>query len=118
MSSTNHEITCICASLILAQNNVPITGEKISRILKAAEVEFDPSWPDHFAREVDGIDMQALISNIQTRVGDCTSASAPPSVYAPAKGTQRKRSKRIKAKKRKHQDSDDSYNNELFQLFD
>ena len=45
-----HEIACVYSALILADDDVAITADKISTILKAANVEVEPHWPALFAK--------------------------------------------------------------------
>ena len=44
------EMACVYAALILADDDVAVTPEKISTILKAAGVDFEPYWPGLFAK--------------------------------------------------------------------
>merc|ERR1711962_232013 len=63
------ELACTYAALILNDDDVEITGDKITAILKAANVEFEPFWPSLFAGALKDVDVRALITNIGSGVG-------------------------------------------------
>lgn len=50
MSSSN-ELACVYAALILADDQVAVTADKLQTILKAANVSVEPYWPTLFARK-------------------------------------------------------------------
>ncbi|VDL76769.1 unnamed protein product [Nippostrongylus brasiliensis] len=54
----NQEMACVYAALILQDDEVAITGDKIATLLKAANVEFEPFWPGLFAKAVEGVDVK------------------------------------------------------------
>ncbi len=62
---SKEELACVYAALILVDDNVPITAEKIQTILKAANVDFvEPIWPALFAKALQGADVKDLITKI------------------------------------------------------
>eukprot|EP00088_Acartia_fossae_P003137 TRINITY_DN11300_c2_g1_i1.p1 TRINITY_DN11300_c2_g1~~TRINITY_DN11300_c2_g1_i1.p1 ORF type:complete len:109 (+),score=58.93 TRINITY_DN11300_c2_g1_i1:82-408(+) len=71
------ELACVYASLILADDDVAITPEKISTILKAAGVEFEPYWPGLFAKALESCDIKDLITKIGSGAGAAPAAAAP-----------------------------------------
>lgn len=62
--ASESELACTYAALILADDDVAITGEKITTILKAANFQIEPFWPNLFARSLTGVNVKELISNI------------------------------------------------------
>merc|ERR1712002_1274932 len=63
------ELACTYAALILNDDDVEITGDKITTILKAANVEFEPFWPSLFAGALKDVDVRSLITTIGSGVG-------------------------------------------------
>merc|ERR1712227_76709 len=63
------ELACTYAALILNDDDVEITGDKITAILKAANVDFGPFWPSLFAGALKDVDVRSLITNIGSGVG-------------------------------------------------
>merc|ERR1712200_272053 len=79
----NSELACVYAALILADDDVAITGEKIQTILKAAGVEVEPYWPGLFAKALESCNIKDLITNIGSGVGAAPAAGGG----APATGS-------------------------------
>lgn len=44
-------------------------AEKISSILKAANVNVEPYWPGMFAKASSGLDIRSIVGNVGTGVG-------------------------------------------------
>merc|ERR1712215_385897 len=77
------ELACTYAALILNDDDVEITGDKITAILKAANVEFEPFWPSLFAGALKDCDVRALITNIGSGVGSGPAAGGAAAEEAP-----------------------------------
>merc|ERR1711874_348928 len=70
------ELACVYAALVLLDDDVAITAEKISTILKAADVKVEPYWPGLFAKALEGVDVKALITNVGSGAGAAPAASS------------------------------------------
>ncbi|CAB3407834.1 unnamed protein product [Caenorhabditis bovis] len=79
--ASNQELACVYAALILQDDEIAITGEKIGLLLKAANVEFEPYWPGLFAKALEGVDVKNLITSVSSGAG---SGPAPAAAAAPA----------------------------------
>merc|ERR1711915_348872 len=75
--SSQDELACVYASLLLLDDDIPITGEKINTILKAANVTVEPYWPGLFAKVAAGLDLKSLVSNVGAGVAAGGGAAAP-----------------------------------------
>ncbi|XP_063531993.1 large ribosomal subunit protein P1-like [Cydia strobilella] len=71
------ELACVYSALILVDDDVAVTGEKISTILKAAGVDVEPYWPGLFAKALEGVNVRELITNIGSGVGVAPAAGVP-----------------------------------------
>ncbi|XP_061709279.1 large ribosomal subunit protein P1 [Cydia pomonella] len=78
------ELACVYSALILVDDDVAVTGEKISTILKAAGVDVEPYWPGLFAKALEGVNVRELITNIGSGVGAAPAAGAPATAAAGA----------------------------------
>merc|ERR1712060_961289 len=86
------ELACTYAALILNDDDVEITGDKITAILKAANVEFEPFWPSLFAGALKDVDVRSLITNIGSGVGSGPAAGGAAADAAPAEEEKKKES--------------------------
>ncbi|XP_054167174.1 60S acidic ribosomal protein P1-like [Oppia nitens] len=111
--SSNDELSCVYAALILQDDDVAITAEKIQTILKAANVEVEPYWPSLFSKALEGVDLKGLITNVGSGVGAAPAAAAPAAA-APAAGDAKKEDK----KKEKEPESEEEDDDMGFGLFD
>nr|ALS05203.1 60S acidic ribosomal protein P1 [Tortanus dextrilobatus] len=101
------ELACTYAALILADDDVTVTAEKLTTILKAAEVEFEPYWPGLFAKALESSDLKALITNVGSGVGSAApaAAAAAPAGDAPAAGGAAKKEEK-KVEEEEEEDDD------------
>ena len=99
--ASQHELAVIYAALILQDEGIAITGEKIQAILTAAGIQVEPFWPSLYAKALEGVNVKDLISNISSGVGSAgagpaaaaapaAAASAPAAAAAPAKKEEKK----------------------------
>ncbi|TKR93421.1 hypothetical protein L596_007882 [Steinernema carpocapsae] len=111
MASTQ-ELACVYAALILQDDEVAITAEKIQAILTAAGVEVEPFWAGLFAKALEGVDVKELITNISSGVGAAPAAAAAPAAGAPAAAAA------PAAEKKKEEVKEESDDDMGFGLFD
>merc|ERR1719510_1761560 len=101
------ELACVYAALILADDDVAVTPEKIVTILKAAGVDFEPYWPGLFAKALESANLKDLITTVGSGVG----AAGPAAGAAPADAPEAKKEE----KKEESEEEDDDMG---FGLFD
>lgn len=56
--ASHHELAVIYAALILEDEGIAITGEKIQAILTAAGVQVEPFWPSLYAKALEGVNVK------------------------------------------------------------
>ena len=88
------ELACIYSALILIDDDIPVTSDKIVTILRAAEVQVEPIWPTMYARALQGINLRQLVASAVTQgdglssgehvaTGAATESSAAPEETKP-----------------------------------
>ncbi|KAL8162420.1 hypothetical protein V2J09_013909 [Rumex salicifolius] len=105
------ELACTYACLALFDDGIPITGEKISTLVKAANVQVEAYWPSLFAKLVEKRNVEDLIMNI----GSGGAASHVAAVAAPANGGAVAQEEKVEKKEEPKEESDDDMG---FSLFD
>ncbi|KAE8654058.1 60S acidic ribosomal protein P1 [Hibiscus syriacus] len=113
MSSAS-EAACSYAALILHDDGVPITAEKIATLVKAANVSVESYWPSLFAKLFEKCDIENLITNVGAGGGGAPIAAAAP-VAAAGGGASAPAPAEEKKKEEPEEESDDDLG---FGLFD
>jgi len=118
--ASNDELACIYAALILHDDGISITADKIATILKAAGVSVEPYWPTLFAKALDGIDIGSLLGSLGSAAsavsaGPVSSGGGAAAVAAAPAAAEEKE----EVKEEKKDDSDEESDEDMgFSLFD
>ncbi|KAJ6710244.1 60S ACIDIC RIBOSOMAL PROTEIN P1 [Salix koriyanagi] len=74
------ELACTYAALILYDDNIAITAEKIAELVKAANVQIESFWPSLFAKLLEKRNIEDLILNVGSGGDAGAPAHAAPAV--------------------------------------
>ena len=82
LSKADHdELCCSYAALMLHDDGLDITAEKLSAVIKASGNDVEPYWPMLFAKALKGADVAELLSNIGS-AAPASAAAGPASAAA------------------------------------
>jgi len=117
--ASNDELACIYAALILHDDGISITADKISTILKAAGVSVEPYWPTLFAKALDSVDIGSLLGSLGSAAsavsaGPVSGGGGATATAAPAAAEEKE-----EVKEEKKAESDEESDEDMgFSLFD
>ncbi|CAH8560161.1 unnamed protein product [Heterobilharzia americana] len=107
------ELACVYAALMLADDDVDVTADKINTILKAANVKFvEPYLPNLFASCLNGRSVKDMLMSMGS-----AAAAAPSAASAVASGGADKAQEPAKAEEKKPVSEDESDESMGFDLF-
>ncbi|KAJ7243657.1 60S acidic ribosomal protein P1 [Mycena rebaudengoi] len=109
MAST--DLAATYAALILADDGIEITSDKIVTLTNAANVELEPIWATLLAKALEGKNVKDLLSN----VGSGGGAPATGGAAAPAASAAAAEAPKAEEKEEEKEESDDDMG---FGLFD
>ncbi|CAL8074148.1 unnamed protein product [Calicophoron daubneyi] len=115
------ELACVYASLMLADDDIDITADKINTVLQAARIKFvEPYLPTLFANALRGKNVKDLLMSAGSAGVAVAPAAAAPAeaeqsagAKAPAKGAEEKK-KKEEEKKAESEESEDDMGFDLF----
>lgn len=106
------EVACTYASLILHDDGIPITAEKIAALVKAANLTVESYWPSLFAKLCEKRNVEDLILNVGAGGGGAAVPAVAASAAAPAAPAVEEKEKE---KEEAKEESEDEFG---FSLFD
>ncbi|XP_074263485.1 large ribosomal subunit protein P1-like [Silene latifolia] len=105
------ELACTYAALALADDGIAPTAEKISELIKAANIKVDSFWPALFAKLLEKKSVEDLISGVGAGGGGGAAPAAVSGGGAAAPAAEEKKEEKEEPK----EESDDDMG---FSLFD
>lgn len=115
--SSSSELACVYSALILYDDDVAITDNKIQTLLSAAKVEVEPFWPSMFAKALEGRNIGDLLCNVGTPGGGGGGGAPAASGDAAAAGGG-DAAEAKEEKKEEKEESEESDDDMGFGLFD
>ncbi|XP_056159582.1 60S acidic ribosomal protein P1-like [Syzygium oleosum] len=109
------ELACTYATLILHDDGISITAEKIASLVKAANVSVESYWPSLFAKLAEKRSVGDLITNVGSGGGG---GAAPVAVAAPAGGAAGAAAAAPAVEEKKEEPKEESDDDMGFSLFD
>merc|ERR1712224_970738 len=86
LSKADHdELCCSYAALMLHDDGLEITGEKLSKVIKASGNEVEPYWPMLFAKALKSANVDDLLTNVASAGGGGAGGAAAAGGAEPEK---------------------------------
>ncbi|KDN53608.1 ribosomal protein 60S, partial [Tilletiaria anomala UBC 951] len=105
------ELAATYAALILADEEIEITGEKITQLTTAAKVELEPIWANLLAKALEGKNVKELLSNVGAGGAAAPVGAGAAAAGAPAAAAEEKKEEK---KEEEKEESDDDMGFGLF----
>ncbi|KAL2556382.1 60S acidic ribosomal protein family [Forsythia ovata] len=109
------ELACTYACLILHDDGIPVTAEKIALLVKAANVTIESYWPSLFAKLCENRNIEDLVMNVGAGGGGAAVAVTAP---AGAAGGGAAAAAAPAAEEKKEEPKEESDEDMGFSLFD
>ncbi|GFP88745.1 60S acidic ribosomal protein p1 [Phtheirospermum japonicum] len=71
------ELACTYAALVLHDDGIAVTAEKIATLVKAANLTVESYWPSLFAKLCEKKNIEDLVMNVGSGGGAAVAVSAP-----------------------------------------
>ncbi|KAI5837543.1 60S acidic ribosomal protein P1 [Morchella snyderi] len=110
---SNNELAVSYAALILADDGIEITADKLQSLIKAAScTDVEPIWTTLFAKALEGKDVKDMLLNVGSGGG---AAAAPAAGGTAAAGGAAAAEEKVEEKEEEKEESDEDMG---FGLFD
>ncbi|KAH7917432.1 ribosomal protein 60S [Leucogyrophana mollusca] len=100
------ELAATYAALILADEGIEITSDKIVALTNAANVELEPIWASLLARALEGKNVKDLLSNVGAGGGAPAVGSAPAAAAGGAAAAEAPKEEEKKEEEKEESDDD------------
>ncbi|KAF1921765.1 60s acidic ribosomal protein-domain-containing protein [Ampelomyces quisqualis] len=101
------ELATSYAALILADDGVDITADKLQSLIKAANIEeVEPIWTSIFAKALEGKDIKDLLLNVGSGGGGAAAAPAAGAAGGAAAGGDAAPAEEAKEEEKEESDDD------------
>ncbi|OJT07798.1 60S acidic ribosomal protein P1 [Trametes pubescens] len=106
------ELAATYAALILADDGIEITADKITALTNAANIEVEPIWASLLAKALEGKNVKDLLSNVGA------GGAGPATAAAPAAGGAGAAEAEAPKEEKKEEEKEESDDDMGFGLFD